>query len=117
MSVTPECPGCGRPAPAPGSQEGRKWVINLESALCLCPVCAASVEIRQQVEDELNRQRLVNVDNMSVDTIVFVRGKAKVLGDATGADLEWLMEDAKRHEVQAGAWVAWLEAAASYEDE
>jgi hypothetical protein len=107
---TPECPGCGRPAPAPDSQEAARWTVNVELALCVCPDCAASSDVLQQVEDEQNRQALANAETMSLDTVVFVMGKAKVLADCTGSDLEWLRDEAQRQMDQAQAWESWFEA-------
>jgi hypothetical protein len=85
--TVPECPGCGRPAPAPDSEEAAKWMMNKERPLCVCPTCAAP-ETLQQVEDE----------------------QAKGLADATGADVEWLRDEALRQADQARAWVEWFQA-------
>jgi hypothetical protein len=89
-------------------------VHNARLLVTICPDCDTSPETRQRVEDEQNRRRLAH--DMTLDTIVFVRGKAKVLGDATAADLKSLAQDADREAAQDLAWAAWFEAAAAARD-
>jgi hypothetical protein len=108
MKTTPTCPGCGRAAPPPASDEAQEWKINPEIALVVCPACGSSPEKLQAVEDEHNRQRLS--DDVSKDSIVFVRGKAKVFADCTKEDVEWLRDEAERQRVQSEAWMEWIKA-------
>ena len=110
MAAPAECPNCGVPAPPPRSREGDRWMVRMAEgpgAIALCPDCAASPNARQLVEDQVKRNALS--EEFTIDTVVFIRGEAKVLAECTGAEVKWLLDDIKQQEERAAAWVSWFE--------
>jgi hypothetical protein len=111
MTDVPLCPGCGTPAPPPASSEADTWTLTMlkdAGPLSMCADCSSS-ERREVVEAEARGRALMSqADPPSLDTVVFVRGSAKRLGDCMVDDLDWLAEDAEREVEQHAAWRAWF---------
>lgn len=122
MSAKPECPGCGRNAPPPASDEASEWLIRPDDELgpiALCPQCSTSDETWQRVVDEARRHNLERQSELpevvgdriafDKDALVFVGGKARVFADLTVGELRQSVAESEARIAQGMAWTDWYE--------